>query len=145
VETYRTEGAEILLITMGSISETAMTWIDAVRERGKKVGLVRFRMWRPLPVEDFKRAISGAKVLGVIDRHFSPGGAGGPVAQEIKGSMYGAERAPKIVEVVTGLGGRDINFADFDELYGRCEAVLGGAPVPPWEIIQARGGHYGEV
>jgi len=145
VETYRTEGAEILLISMGGISETAMTWIDAVRERGKKVGLVRFRMWRPLPVDDFKKAISGAKVLGVIDRHFSPGGGGGPVAQEIKGFMYGAERAPKIVEVVAGLGGRDINFADFDELHGRCEAVLGGAPIPPWEIVQARGGHYGEV
>jgi len=89
VESYRTEDAEILLITMGSISETAMTWIDAMRAKGEKVGLVRFRLWRPLPIDDFKAAIKGAKVLSVLDRHFSPGGPGGPVAQEIKQVLYG--------------------------------------------------------
>jgi pyruvate ferredoxin oxidoreductase alpha subunit len=145
VETYRTEGAEILFLTMGGISETAMTWIDAQRERGERVGLVRFRMWRPLPVDDFKAAISGAKVLSVIDRHFSPGGHGGPVAQEIKSMLYGDPGAPKLVESVAGLGGRDIGPDDFQSMYDKCRAVLGGAPVPPFELTQVRGGHYGEV
>ncbi|HUT76567.1 MAG TPA: transketolase C-terminal domain-containing protein [Polyangia bacterium] len=145
VESYRTEGAEVLFVTMGSISETAMTWIDTQREKGEKVGLVRFRLWRPLPADDFKAAIRGAKVLSVVDRHFSPGGPGGPVAQEIKYLLYGDPDAPKIVESVAGLGGRDIGPDDFQSMYDKCKAVLGGAPVPPFELIQVRGGHYGEV
>lgn len=145
VETYKTEGAEILYVTMGGISETAMTWIDEKRAKGEKVGLVRFRLWRPLPIDDFKAAIRGAKVLSVLDRHFSPGGPGGPVAQEIKWVLYGDPGAPKIVESVVGLGGRDVTFADFEKIYGKCKAVLGGAPVPPFELTQVRGGHYGEV
>lgn len=145
VETYRTEGAEVLFVTMGGISETAMTWIDAQRDQGRKVGLVRFRLWRPLPADDFKRAITGAKVLAVVDRHFSPGGPGGPVAQEIKYMLYDQPDAPKIIESVAGLGGRDVGFDDFQGIYDKALAVLGGAPVPPFELVQVRGGHYGEV
>ena len=145
VETYRTDDAEILFVMLGGIAETAMTWVDRVRDKGVKVGLVRFRIWRPLPVDDFKKAIAGAKVLGVLDRHFSPGGPGGPMAQEIKYMLYGQDHAPKIVETVVGLGGRDVNFADFDQIFDRCKAVLGGAPIPPFELIQVRGGHYGKA
>jgi len=145
VETYRSEDAEIIYVMMGGMSETAMSWIDEKREKGEKVGMVRFRLWRPLPIDDFKAAIKGAKVLSVLDRHFSPGGAGGPVAQEIKHTLYGQQDAPKIVESVVGLGGRDVTFADFEKIYGKCKAVLGGANVPPFELTQVRGGHYGEI
>jgi pyruvate ferredoxin oxidoreductase alpha subunit len=145
VEAYRTEDADVMFVTMGGISETAMTWVDGMRDKGEKVGLVRFRLWRPLPVDDFKQAIAGAKVLAVVDRHFSPGGPGGPVAQEIKYMLYGQPDAPKIVEAVAGLGGRDIFFEDFQQIYDKAAAVLGGGPVPPFELVQARGGHYGEV
>ena len=44
-----------------------------------------------------------------------------------------------------GLGGRDVNFTDFDQIFDRCKAVLGGAPIPPFELIQVRGGHYGKA
>ncbi|MCP4678453.1 MAG: pyruvate ferredoxin oxidoreductase [Deltaproteobacteria bacterium] len=145
VETYRTEDADIMFVTMGGISETAMSWIDEKREQGEKVGLVRFRLWRPLPVDDFKNAVKGAKTLVVVDRHFSPGGAGGPVAQEIKYTLYGEKERVPVVEFVAGLGGRDINFKDFDGMYGKAKEVAEGGPVPPYEIIQVRGGHYGEV
>jgi pyruvate ferredoxin oxidoreductase alpha subunit len=145
VESYRTEDAEILLVTMGGISETAMAWIDTQRDAGEQVGLVRFRLWRPLPVDDFKRAIAGAKVLAVCDRHFSPGGPGGPVAQEIKYMLYGEADAPKLVEVIVGLGGREVTYPDFQQIYDRAKEVLGGATVPPFELMQARGGHHGEI
>ncbi|MBF0531204.1 MAG: pyruvate ferredoxin oxidoreductase, partial [Deltaproteobacteria bacterium] len=47
VETYKTEGAETILVTMGSIGETAMTAVDEMRAAGLPVGLVRIRLWRP--------------------------------------------------------------------------------------------------
>ncbi|MDJ0766798.1 MAG: pyruvate ferredoxin oxidoreductase [Myxococcota bacterium] len=145
VETYRTKDADVLFVTMGGISETAMTWIDAKREAGEKVGLVRFRLWRPLPIDDFKKAIAGAKALVVVDRHFSPGGAGGPVAQEIKYMLYGDPTRVPIVEFVAGLGGRDINFQDFDQMFEKALPVVKGEPAPPFELIQVRGGHYGKI
>ncbi len=145
VESYKAEDAEILFVMMGSASETAMSWVDEVRAAGKKVGIVRFRLWRPLPVADFKKAIAGAKVLGIIDRHFSPGGPGGPVAQEVKYMMYGEKNAPKVVEVVAGLGGRDLDDDAFNNLFDKCSKVLGGGDVPPFELIQVRGGHYGKA
>ncbi|MBN2530496.1 MAG: pyruvate ferredoxin oxidoreductase [Deltaproteobacteria bacterium] len=145
VETYKTEDADIVFVMMGAASETCMSWVDKVREQGKKVGIVRFRLWRPLPVEAFKEAVQGKKVLGIIDRHFSPGGAGGPVAQEVKYTLYGEKDAPKAVEVVAGLGGRDIDFDTFDKIFDRCQKVLDGGEVPPFELIQARGGHYGKI
>ncbi len=145
VESYRTEDADILFVSMGGISETAMTWIDAKRDAGEKVGLVRFRLWRPLPADDFRAAVKGAKTLVVLDRHFSPGGAGGPVAQEIKTILYDEKERTPIVEFVVGLGGRDVTFDDFDKMYEKALPVRKGAPVPKWELIQVRGGHHGEV
>lgn len=145
VESYKADDAEVLLVSMGGISETAMSWVDVQREKGEMVGLVRFRLWRPLPEEDFIGAVKNAKSLVIIDRHFSPGGPGGPVAQEIKSVLYGGEKCIPIVETVAGLGGRDITFADFDKMYQRGKAAAAGQAVPPFELIQVRGGHYGKV
>jgi pyruvate ferredoxin oxidoreductase alpha subunit len=145
VETYCSDDAEVLLISMGGVSETAMSWVDAQREKGEKVGLVRFRLWRPLPEKDFIGAVKHAKSLVVIDRHFSPGGPGGPVAQEIKTILYNGDKRIPIVETVAGLGGRDITFADFDNMYKRGKDAAKGGTVPPFELIQVRGGHYGKV
>lgn len=145
IETYRTEDAEVLFVSMGGISETAMSWVDTQRGKGEKVGLVRFRLWRPLPVKDFLGAVKGAKSLVVIDRHFSPGGLGGPVAQEIKTMLYNQKKLIPIVESITGLGGRDITFADFDGMYAKGKAVAAGGEIPPFELTQVRGGHYGKA
>ena len=145
VESYRTDDADVIFITMGGISETAMTWLDGLREKGEKAGLVRFRLWRPFPGDEFRKAIAGAKVLAVVDRHFSPGGPGGPVAQEIKTTLFNDDKRPKIAEFVAGLGGRDITFADFDDMYKRAKELLKGGSTPPFELVQVRGGHYGAV
>jgi pyruvate ferredoxin oxidoreductase alpha subunit len=145
VETYRSEDAEVLFISMGAVSETAMSWIDGARDRGEKVGIVRFRLWRPLPADDFLAAVRNAKSLVIVDRHFSPGGPGGPVAQEIKYLLYNQQKRISLVEVVAGLGGRDVTFADFDEMYARGKKAAAGSEVPPFELIQVRGGHYGEI
>lgn len=145
VESYKTEDADIVFIMMGATAETCMSWVDKIREQGKKVGIVRFRLWRPLPVKAFREAVKGKKVLGIIDRHFSPGGAGGPVCQEVKYMLYGEDNAPKVVEVVAGLGGRDIDYDTFDKIFDKCQKVLDGGEVPPFELIQARGGHYGKI
>jgi pyruvate ferredoxin oxidoreductase alpha subunit len=115
VETYRTEDAEVLLLTMGSISETAMTAVDEMREKGLSVGLVRIRLWRPFPVEELRDAIKGAATVAVVDRALSYG-LGGPVCSEVRSVMYSLPKRPHIVGFVAGLGGRDVTREMFEEM-----------------------------
>ena len=138
VETYRTEDADVLLLSMGALSETAMTAIDKMREAGKKVGLVRIRMWRPFPFEELREAVAGCKALGVIDRSLSTGGPGGPVASEVKSALYHLADKPKVVEFIMGLGGRDVRIEDIERVADKTIAVANGAEIPPFEIVGVR-------
>jgi pyruvate ferredoxin oxidoreductase alpha subunit len=119
VECYRSEGAKVLLFTMGSFSETAMVAIDEMRESGLDVGLVRLRLWRPFPFEEFRQAVEEAEVLITLDRALSYGGPGGAVCSELKAALYNQTKRPKIVSFVGGLGGRDINVDGFEYIVHR--------------------------
>ena len=119
IECYRSEDAEVLLLTMGSFSETAMVAIDKLRDSGKKVGLVRIRLWRPFPFEEFREAVGGAETLIVLDRALSFGGPGGPVCSEVRSALYPLSKKPKVVGFVGGLGGRDITPDGFEEIINR--------------------------
>jgi len=60
IETYLTEDAEAVFVSMGSLSETVMSAVDELRAQGQKVGVVRIRLWRPFPVEEFTKAVAKA-------------------------------------------------------------------------------------
>jgi len=113
VETYKSEDAETIIVLMGSITETAMTAVDEMREAGEKVGLVRLRLWRPFPVEEFKAAVKNAKHLAVVDRHITPGFPEGPVGTEVRALLFHDENRPRISNFVLGLGGRDVTRNHF--------------------------------
>ena len=119
VECYHSEDARVLLLTMGSFSETAMTAIDKMRGEGKDVGLLRLRLWRPFPFEEIRQAVKNAEVLIVLDRALSFGGPGGPVCSEVRSALYGEDRRPKVIGFIGGLGGRDITPAGFEEIVNR--------------------------
>jgi pyruvate ferredoxin oxidoreductase alpha subunit len=119
LECYRCEKAKVLLLTMGSYSETAMSAIDTMREEGEEVGLVKLRLWRPFPFAEIRSAVKGAEVLIVLDRALSFGGPGGPVFAEIRSAFYDLEERPKVVGFVGGLGGRDISPQGFREMIRR--------------------------
>jgi len=119
VECYRSEDARVLLLTMGSFSETAMTAIDKMKGEGKSIGLVRLRLWRPFPFKEIRQAVGNAEVLIVLDRALSFGGPGGPVCSEVRSALYSEARRPKVIGFIGGLGGRDITPAGFEEIVNR--------------------------
>ncbi len=121
VETYLAEDADILMLTMGSMGETAKIAIEELRSKGVKVGLVKLRLWRPFPFEELKAIIRNAKKLIITDRACSFGGPGGPVFSEIKSAMYAETHRPLIYNYIIGLGGRDVQVKEF---VGMFEAVL---------------------
>jgi len=116
IETYRIEDAEVILITMGSLTETAMLAVDELRDKGEKVGLVYIRLWRPFPHEEFWEAVKNAKILAILDRAIVYGTNSGPVYTEIRSSLYDVKEKPFIQGFVAGLGGRDVPVERFFEM-----------------------------
>ena len=126
VEPYRLEGAETAFVTMGSFSETASIAVDALRERGKPVGQIKLRLWRPFPFNELREAAKGVKKLVVIDRAISYGGPGGPVASEIRAALYQEPNMPAIANFLCGFAGRDVTANDFIAMYEKAEELAKG-------------------
>jgi len=116
VEKYHSDGAKVLIMTMGSNGETASVAIDELRKEGMDVGQIRLRLWRPFPFEELREAVKDADILIVMDRAISFGGPGGPLASEVKAALYNQAKRPKIVSYVIGLGGRDTTVSGFKDI-----------------------------
>lgn len=138
VETYKAEGAETLLLTMGSFSQTAEIAIDKMRGEGKKVGLVTLRLWRPFPFEELRKSVGDAQVLVVFDRCLSYGGTGGPFCSEVKAALYAEEKRPGIVSFVGGMGGRDVVPEEFEQMLNRGTQIAEKGQEQAYEMIGVR-------
>ena len=121
-EEYMLEDAEVVLVGMGTISLPMKVAIREMRSKGKKVGLLRLRWFRPFPTERIVAALSRAQVIGVIDRDYSFGSpfASGVVANEIRAAMYNADRRPPLLSFICGLGGREVTLEDVNKAVEMC-------------------------
>jgi len=138
IESYEADDAEVLMLTMGSMGETAEMAIDELRKEGMKAGLLKLKLWRPFPFEELKQAVKGAKVLVITDRCLSYGGAGGPVALEVRSALYGEKKRPVIVNYIIGLGGRDVMVDHFMEMIRKAAEVDTEKPEKAYEIYGVR-------
>ncbi|MFN3568258.1 MAG: pyruvate ferredoxin oxidoreductase, partial [Caldimicrobium sp.] len=138
IETYRMEDAEIALVLMGSLAETAMNAVDSLREKGKKVGLIRIRLWRPFPTRDFLKALGKIKAICVFDRALSFGASGGPVGIEVRSVLYQSNKRPKVLNLIGGLSGRDVTVEDFEEIFDRTFSFIKRKPNFAYEIFGAK-------
>lgn len=111
VETYLTEDAEQIIVSAGTMTSIARITVDSMREQGRKIGLMKLRMFRPVPREAWQRILGGAETVFVIDRNLNPG-LGGVFANEVRSALYDLPQRPQIVPIVAGLGGRDVVPAD---------------------------------
>jgi pyruvate ferredoxin oxidoreductase alpha subunit len=137
VESYKTQEADILLLCMGSFSETAMMAVDKMQAEGHKVGLIRIRLWRPFPFDEFRKAVSKAKVLIVLDRALSPGSIP-PVAAEVQAVLYPLKVRPKVISFVGTLGGREISAQGFEQLVRKGIDKAKSGNIDEFEMIGVR-------
>lgn len=107
VEPYKCDDAKIIIVVSSTVTGTARTVIDEMREKGKKVGLLKIRFFRPFPFDDVKSVLLNAEKVAVIDRNISYG-SGGIFFQEVKSALYNEKKRPPIFGFITGLGGRDV-------------------------------------
>ncbi len=138
VETYRADDAEILMLTMGSMGETAQMAIDELRDKGVKAGLIKLRLWRPFPFTEIRAAVKNVKKLIVTDRAVSFGGPGGPVFSEIKSALYAQSERPAIYNYIIGLGGRDVTVHDFAGMFEKVMADTADQAVDTYEFWGVR-------
>jgi len=138
VETFHTDDAETIIVAMGGLTGTAKAAVEEMRADGKKVGLVRLRLFRPFPAADLRKALSQAKVVAVCDRALSYGGPGGPLCSEIRNAFYGYPDGPYIANFVYGLAGRDVRINDFVSIVNRAEELAALEEPVLYEIIGLR-------
>lgn len=112
VETYNMENADVVLVTFGSVAGTIKEVIDAT----DNVGLLRIRVYRPLPKKEILDALKNAKVVGVIEKDISIGLGEGALYSEIKGLLYASKLKPKTLGFIIGLGGRDVSLKNVKEI-----------------------------
>ncbi len=136
IESYHAEGAEILLVTSGTITSTSRHVVNELRARGEKVGLVKVKMFRPFPTEALRVALAGVPHVAVLDRNISPG-HGGIFAEEIRSALYdlAPERRPRVHGYIVGLGGRDVTPAVIEDCLARTRAAAGAGNTPEREDL----------
>ena len=114
IERYRCDGARTAIVTMGSMCGTARDAVDAMRDAGIAVGLVKVRLFRPLPAAALRVALSGFDDIIVLDRNYSPG-YGGVLHQELRSVLYGAPVTPRMHGLLAGVGGVNVSPAKIAE------------------------------
>jgi pyruvate ferredoxin oxidoreductase alpha subunit len=124
VEAYRLDDAEIATVCIGSTAGTVKTVVDELREKGVKAGLLRMRAFRPLPVEDIVSNLLGKKAVAVMDRACSFGGNGGPLFHEIRHAIYDLPDRPKMANYIYGLGGRDTQPYQIEDVYKELQKIV---------------------
>ncbi len=103
------EDADVAIVSLGTLSseaEYALKRIDTA-----KTGLLKVRMFRPFPREEIIKLLKDKDVVVVLDRSISFGHSG-PLAMEVRSALYGIDEAPKVVNFIVGLGGRDVTYKD---------------------------------
>ena len=89
---------------MGSFATNAKEAVDRLREAGRAVGLLRPRLLRPFPADDFQRLLKGKKGAAVIDQNLSLG-KGGVLHSEVSSVLYGKADGPRVLlSFIGGLG-----------------------------------------
>lgn len=114
VREYHCDGAETVIIALGSVLGTIKDVVDELRAKGASVGVLGIITFRPFPFDAVRDALKNAKRVVVIEKAFSIG-IGGIVSENVKGSI-GSQSAP-IYTVIAGLGGRPITKTSLQALF----------------------------
>jgi pyruvate/2-oxoacid:ferredoxin oxidoreductase alpha subunit len=106
----------LILVTSGSVAGTARVAVDALREKGRKVGLVKVRLFRPFPKDELLEVVRDTEKVAVLDRSLSLG-IGGFFAHEIRAAFCNEKKHPPIFSYITGLGGRDVTMQMLNDVF----------------------------
>jgi pyruvate ferredoxin oxidoreductase alpha subunit len=134
IDEYLCDDAEIIIVAAGSIMGTIKEAVDEMRAKGKKVGALKLRLYRPFPHADLQDALKNARAVCVIEKCLSYG-YGGIISAEVRSTLYGKSDLP-VLGFTIGLGGRDIRTEEIVDIVGRAEKAADGGEYEAQQIPQ---------
>ena len=116
---YGAEDAEHIIIAMGSVNDTIEETIDYLAAAGKKVGVVKVRLYRPFCAQALIDAIpDSVKQISVLDRTKEPGALGEPLYLDVVAALKDSKfKDVKIFTGRYGLGSKDTTPAQIVAVY----------------------------
>lgn len=133
------EDAEVAIVAMGSTAGSCKDVVADLREKGVKAGLLKLRMFRPFPDEEIVAALRNCKAVAVLDRAASFGGASGPLYSEITSALYTRGVHVPCVDIIYGLGGREIRPEQIADLFSSLGDIKSsGQPAEPVSYLGVR-------
>ncbi len=130
-EEYRMEDAELAMVLIGSSAGTAKAAVDQLREQGVKAGLIKVRVFRPFPGEELAQALSKTKAVAVMDKSEGFSANGGPLFAETRSALYDLKQRPHLIDIVFGLGGRDLKTEDVENIFARLADIAATGETGP--------------
>ena len=115
-ESYKTDDADYILITLGSISGLVRETVDKLREQGEKVGLLRIRYMRPFPNEEIAESVKNAKSVAVLEKDISFGNEGA-VYTNVNSALQKSGISIPTSDYIGGLGGRNISPQEIENIF----------------------------
>ena len=131
---YRCDNAEMVLVTLGSITGTCRVVVDELRKEGWKVGLLKIRFMRPFPEKEIMELSRRVKAVGVIDKDISFGYEG-TVFTNVNSALAKARTGVLTMNFIAGLGGRDISRQDIRRMFLHLQEGLQGSEKDPVQFI----------
>ena len=120
---YGAPDAEQIIIAMGSVNETIEETVDYLNARGRKVGVVKVRLYRPFSAEHLIAAIPDTvKKISVLDRTKEPGSIGEPLELDVIKALKGTKfDAVEVYGGRYGLGSKDTTPAQIIAVFDNTE------------------------
>lgn len=138
-EEYRTEDADYIMLIIGSAAGTAKQAVDELREQGKRVGVLKLRVFRPFPAEEIAQALRNCKAVAIMDRCESYNGNGGPLGSEVTSALFREKIMIETVNYIYGLAGRDFTVSDVDHVFAELEDMVEhGKKIEQYQYIRLR-------
>ena len=124
IEKYMMDDAEQAILIIGSSAGTAKAAVNELRAQGKKVGLIKIRSFRPFPAEDIADALKNVKAFAAMDKDDSFNAHCGPLYAETCAALYAnGVCAPKGINYIYGLGGRDVRVESIKHVFSELEKI----------------------
>src|SRR5256885_1763561 len=73
VREYRTDGAETIVLALGSVLGTIEDVVDELRDEGVPIGALGVTCFRPWPIEAVREALQDARRVVVVEKAFAVG------------------------------------------------------------------------
>ena len=120
---YGAADAEHIIVAMGSVNDTIEETIDYLMAAGKKVGVVKVRLYRPFCAQALIDAIPDTvKQISVLDRTKEPGALGEPLYLDVVAALRDSKFSDvKIFTGRYGLGSKDTTPAQIVAVYENTE------------------------